>query len=210
MEKTQEKKSGEFSVIFTEAAKTKILEATQGQEGKTFLRIQAKADGQPEFSYAMKLIRETEKSCDDLSIDGGGFEVVVDPQSAGNLTGASIDFEDGAVRSGFKFTNPNKPPFPSVETGPREDLVGSLEDKVRHLIDSELNPAVAGHGGQINLVGVKENKVYLSFGGGCHGCGMVKVTLKNGVEARIRELLPEIEEVIDITDHRSGENPFYT
>jgi Fe/S biogenesis protein NfuA len=77
-------------------------------------------------------------------------------------------------------------------------------------VDSELNPAVASHGGRINLHGVKDNKVYLSFGGGCHGCGMVNLTLKNGVEARIKELIPEIEEVVDTTDHTSGMNPFYT
>jgi Fe/S biogenesis protein NfuA len=60
------------------------------------------------------------------------------------------------------------------------------------------------------LHGVKDNKVYVSFGGGCHGCGMVNVTLKNGVEARIKEVIPEIEEVVDTTDHSSGMNPFYS
>ena len=61
----------------------------------------------------------------------------------------------------------------------------------------------------MNFLGVKENRAYLSFGGGCHGCGMVDVTLKQGIEARIKELIPEIEEVVDVTDHASGENPFY-
>ena len=68
---------------------------------------------------------------------------------------------------------------------------------------------MAAHGGTVNFVGVKENKVYLSFGGGCHGCGMVDVTLKHGIESRIKELVPEIEEVVDVTDHSTGENPFY-
>lgn len=77
------------------------------------------------------------------------------------------------------------------------------------MLDRELNPAVAAHGGRIGLVGVKDSKVYLSFGGGCHGCGMVDVTLKHGVEARIKELIPEVEAVVDTTDHTSGENPFY-
>ena len=61
----------------------------------------------------------------------------------------------------------------------------------------------------MELIGVKDSKAYLSFGGGCHGCGMVDVTLKQGVETRIRELIPEIEAVIDTTDHSVGENPFY-
>ena len=80
---------------------------------------------------------------------------------------------------------------------------------MQHLLDTELNPAVAAHGGRMSLVGVRDNKVYLTFGGGCHGCGMVDMTLKHGVEARIRELIPEVEEVVDTTDHTSGENPFY-
>ena len=61
----------------------------------------------------------------------------------------------------------------------------------------------------IRLVDVRDNKVYIAFGGGCHGCGMVDVTLKHGVEARLKEAIPEIEEVIDTTDHGTGDNPYY-
>ncbi|UCF39455.1 MAG: NifU family protein [Acidobacteriota bacterium] len=135
--------------------------------------------------------------------------MVVDPASARNLNGVTVDYEDRVVRSGFKFDNPNKPEVPQVGSGPRGDLTGSVAEKVEHLLETELNPAVAAHGGRITLAGVKDNKVYLTFGGGCHGCGMVDVTLKQGVEARIRELIPEITEVIDTTDHSSGERPFY-
>ena len=157
----------------------------------------------------MRLIQESDRNAEDLVLDGGGFEVVADPDSAQNLSGASVDFEDRVVRSGFKFNNPNKPRPAELGSGPRDDLSGSLEERVRRLVDAELNPAVASHGGRINFHGVRDNKVYLSFGGGCHGCGMVNVTLKNGVEARIKELIPEIEEVVDTTDHASGANPFY-
>ncbi|MEJ2146991.1 MAG: NifU family protein [Acidobacteriota bacterium] len=157
----------------------------------------------------MRLIGEADKRVDDLRIDSDGLELVIDPNSASNLNGASVDFEDRVVRSGFKFNNPNKPEVPEVGSGPRGDLTGSTAERVQQLLDRELNPAVAAHGGRINFVGVKDNKVYLSFGGGCHGCGMVDVTLKQGVEARIRELIPEIEEVVDTTDHSSGQNPFY-
>ena len=85
-----------------------------------------------------------------------------------------------------------------------------MAERVQRLIDTELNPAVASHGGMIQFLGIRDNKADLSFGGGCHGCGMVDVTLKQGVEQRIRELIPEVEEVIDTTDHSAGENPFYT
>jgi Fe/S biogenesis protein NfuA len=199
-----------LSITFSETAKGKILEALEGQADKTALRLEARAQGGPEFSYAMRLIQENDKNTNDLVVDGGGFEVVADPESARNLKGATVEFENRAVRSGFKFDNPNKPEVAELGSGPREDLRGSVEEKVRNLVESELNPAVASHGGRINLHGVKDNKVYVSFGGGCHGCGMVNVTLKNGVEARIKEVIPEIEEVVDTTDHSSGMNPFYT
>lgn len=210
MKNTENEITNEFWITFSDAAKGKIIEALDGQAEKTALRLEAKAQGEPEFKYAMRLVRDEEKNAEDLVIDVGGFEVVADPDSGRNLRGAAVDFENRAVRSGFKFSNPNKPEAATLGSGPREDLAGSLEEKVRHLMDSELNPSVASHGGRINLHGVKDNKVYLSFGGGCHGCGMVNVTLKNGVEARIREVIPEIEEVIDTTDHTGGMNPFYT
>jgi len=210
MENTEKELTKQFSITFTDAAKGKILEALGGQSEKTALRLEARAQGGPEFGYSMRLIKDSDKDGEDLVVDGGGFEVVADPSSAQNLTGASVDFEDGAVRSGFRFSNPNKPEPAELGSGARDDLSGSLEERVQSLVDSELNPAVASHGGRINLLGVKDNKVYLSFGGGCHGCGMVNATLKNGVEARIRELIPEIEEVVDTTDHSCGTNPFYS
>jgi Fe/S biogenesis protein NfuA len=85
-----------------------------------------------------------------------------------------------------------------------------LMTKVQALIDSTINPAVAGHGGFVQLVEVKDNKVYLQMGGGCQGCGAADVTLKAGIERLIKEELPEIEEVLDSTDHASGTNPYYT
>ena len=85
-----------------------------------------------------------------------------------------------------------------------------LMTKVQELIDSTINPAVAGHGGFVQLVDVKDNKVYLTMGGGCQGCGAADVTLKAGIERLIKEELPEIEEVLDSTDHSSGINPYYT
>ena len=85
-----------------------------------------------------------------------------------------------------------------------------LMTKVQELIDSTINPAVAGHGGFVQLVEVKDKKVYLQMGGGCQGCGAADVTLKAGIERLIKEELPEIEEVLDSTDHASGTNPYYT
>jgi Fe/S biogenesis protein NfuA len=85
-----------------------------------------------------------------------------------------------------------------------------LANKVQELLDSTINPAVAGHGGYVQLIDVRDNKVYLQLGGGCQGCGAADITLKAGIERLIREEIPEIEEVLDTTDHSSGTNPYYT
>ena len=108
----------------------------------------------------------------------------------------------------------NQPaPFPSSEpaaggpVAPAEDLV--IQERVQHLLDTEINPGVAMHGGIIFLRGVKDRDIHLQFGGGCHGCGQVDVTLKQGVETLIRERIPEVRQILDQTDHATGENPYY-
>ena len=90
---------------------------------------------------------------------------------------------------------------------PSED---KIRDKIQHLFDEEINPAVGQHGGYVELVDVKQNRVFLQLGGGCQGCGMVDVTLKQGIEKAIREVVPQIGEILDVTDHADGRNPYYS
>ncbi len=85
-----------------------------------------------------------------------------------------------------------------------------LKTKVQELIDTMINPAVAGHGGFVELIDVQDSRVYLQMGGGCQGCGAADITLKAGIERLIKEELPEVSEVLDTTDHGSGANPYYT
>ena len=85
-----------------------------------------------------------------------------------------------------------------------------LKTRVQELIDSMINPAVAGHGGYVELIDVQDNRVYLQMGGGCQGCGAADITLKSGIERLIKEELPEVTEVLDTTDHAAGNNPYYT
>jgi Fe-S cluster biogenesis protein NfuA len=85
-----------------------------------------------------------------------------------------------------------------------------MRRRVQQVLDTVINPAVASHGGYVTLLDVNHNAIYLEFGGGCQGCGMVSVTLKYGVERTIREEVPEVGEILDTTDHASGRNPYYT
>ena len=84
-----------------------------------------------------------------------------------------------------------------------------VKDKIQKILDEMINPAVASHGGFVEVLDVKENIAYLKLGGGCQGCGMVNVTLKQGIEATLREEIPEVAGVIDQTDHQGGNNPYY-
>jgi Fe/S biogenesis protein NfuA len=92
-------------------------------------------------------------------------------------------------------------------------MAGMPEDevktKIQKILDEMINPAVAGHGGFVELLDVKNDYVYLMLGGGCQGCGMVNVTLKHGIEATLKEEIPQLAGVIDQTDHAGGQNPFY-
>ncbi len=81
--------------------------------------------------------------------------------------------------------------------------------QVRRVLDEEINPSVAGHGGHVSLVDVQEDRVFIRLEGGCQGCGMAEVTLKQGIEVGIRRAVPEITAVLDVTDHAGGTNPYY-
>jgi Fe-S cluster biogenesis protein NfuA len=86
----------------------------------------------------------------------------------------------------------------------------NIGDKVQMLFQTQINPLVAQHGGHVELIAIKGNDVYIRLGGGCQGCGMADVTLKQGIETAIRQVAPEVEAILDVTDHAGGRNPYYT
>jgi Fe-S cluster biogenesis protein NfuA len=97
----------------------------------------------------------------------------------------------------------------------RDDLKNSLppsdviRERVQEVLDMDINPAVAAHGGVVELIDVKRNDVFLRMGGGCQGCGMASQTLRQGVESAIRRTVPEVGAIMDTTDHAAGRNPYY-
>jgi NFU1 iron-sulfur cluster scaffold homolog, mitochondrial len=101
-------------------------------------------------------------------------------------------------------TDPISPAVTATQLPPEE-----VKRRVQQVLDGVINPAVAAHGGVVSLLEVTGNTVFLEFGGGCQGCGMVSVTLKYGVERTIREEVPEVGEILDTTDHAAGRNPYY-
>jgi Fe/S biogenesis protein NfuA len=182
----------------TEAAKRKILSIIQahGKPGDG-LRIAIVGRSSAGFTYDMQLLEEGDAEADDVIVNVGDFPVVIDAESAPHMRDVIIDYVEELQQSGFRIGNPNP-----VWTDPKAMAI-------QELLDTQINPAVASHGGHIELVDVHDDIVYIRFGGGCQGCGMVSVTLSQGVEQAIHEAFPEIREIVDVTDHAAGTNPYY-
>ncbi len=171
--------------------------AEQADQADLSLRVEIVGRGPKGFQYDLQFVGADGGQEDDYINEVDGITVRIAARSVQYLDGSTLDFKETLMGGGFSFENPN--PL----------WVDELSQKVADIINNEVNPAVASHGGVVELVGVDENKAIIAFGGGCQGCGMADVTLKQGVEVMIKEKVPEIIEVIDSTDHAAGTNPFY-
>jgi Fe/S biogenesis protein NfuA len=189
-------------LTFTDKARERVLSFLQDEDGSVALRVAVQPGSPLAPQYELTLVDESDRQDGDAVVDGGGFTVYVDESSAEKLEGATVDWVESMYGGGFRVENPNVKP-----SGDAED--GELAQRVAQVIETHINPAVASHGGRVKLVDVRDKTVYVQLGGGCQGCGMATVTLKQGIERMLREAFPEIEDVIDVTDHLSGANPYY-
>jgi Fe/S biogenesis protein NfuA len=161
------------------------------------LRVKVAGRSGPRLQYEIALEDPRDRTAADVAVDLGGLTVVVDPDSADQLVGATIDLDPGITGGGLRVENPNE--------GWRDPLARA----VQAVLDTRINPGVGGHGGMVSLMDVRDGTAYMRFGGGCQGCAAVDVTLRAGVEAALRQAVPEITAVVDVTDHAAGENPYY-
>ena len=182
----------------TQAAKKKILETLTSEERKGLaLRVRIRGRGPGGFQYEIEVVGEDEKGIDDSIFDAGGFQVFVDAETLPNLQGSTLDFIDDPHGGGYQIDNPNP-----LWTDPKVAAV-------QEVLDTAINPAVAEHGGFVVLLDVKDAVAYIQLGGGCQGCGMADVTLKQGIEVMLKRAVPELREIVDTTDHAGGTNPYY-
>ena len=166
------------------------------------IRISAVHAGTPKADARLEFCDREDLQGDEWSLDCEGFTLFVDADSAPWLDGAQVDFASNATGGQLTIRAPKiKGQVPGEGA--------SLAERVQYLLDSEINPMLAAHKGRVSLERVDEaGAVYLRFGGGCHGCGMVDVTLKNGIEKTMRERIPEVTAIRDATDHASGAAPY--
>jgi len=185
----------------TDTATQKFLEAVKSEEREGHgLRVIVQNGGTYRPEFALNFVAPGEAAADDTEVDVGKFKVYMDPESVKWLEGASIEFVETLSESGFKVDAPNAG-LSKVE--------GPLADSVQRVLDEHINPQVASHGGHVSLVAIEDETAYLRFGGGCQGCGMINVTLKQGVEKVLFAEVPDIKKVMDVTDHASGSNPYF-
>lgn len=98
---------------------------------------------------------------------------------------------------------------PELDKVSENKVSGEAAEIIQNLLDTQINPAVAMHGGHVEFVDIKDDTVYVELSGGCQGCGMASVTLKQGIEVAIKEAIPSVKQILDVTDHASGQNPYY-
>jgi len=186
------------NISISDAAKDQLLELVGGQEEDGYAVWLAIAGRGPQgFQYLLRLVKEDEAPAEAITQEFGDLRMLIDADSAEDLAGATIDFMPHA--DGFKIDNPN----------PLFSWDDPLSQSVQDVITQHLNPGLAQHGGFVTLLDVKDDVAYIQLGGGCVGCGMVNVTLKQGIEVMIMQAVPQIKAVVDTTDHASGTNPYY-
>jgi Fe/S biogenesis protein NfuA len=144
------------------------------------------------------------------------LEVVIPAASVDRLRGARLEWSEDAG-GGLVLVNPNTPtPEEGAPGVPPEVLAsgiaGPLAQRVVAVLEQAVNPSIASHGGRADLVALSEEDgtAYLRLSGGCQGCAMSQMTLRQGIETALLEEVPELTRVVDVTDHGSGEDPFYS
>jgi Fe/S biogenesis protein NfuA len=195
-------------LTITEEARAKVLEVRAAEADAADLALWIEVNGEQAgaYTYLMEFRPVADLGADVVLQDHDDLPVAIPAASAELLRGATLEFSGGMVMQ-----NPNRPvpASPAMADRPPADLSGEVPQRVIQVLEQQINPAIASHGGHAELVAVEDTIAYLRLSGGCQGCGMASVTLSQGIEVAILDGVPEITEVIDVTDHATGSNPYY-
>jgi Fe/S biogenesis protein NfuA len=173
-------------------------------DGEFALSIEVTGFRGPQFSYELAFVALADKKPDWVEERHGDLAVIFPADDAEKLDGAALELTD----QGLVMNNPNSPAPPAM-SAPAGDLEGPLVERIQQVIEQQVNPAIASHGGGAELVSVDGTIAYLRLFGGCQGCGLAQVTLKQGIERIMLEAIPDLTQVVDVTDHASGDDPYY-
>ena len=193
------------------------IRASEPDGGKLALWLEVSGAAQGEYTYELYFDVVDAASTRDTVIHHDDLTVVIPAGSVQRLTGATLGMSRDLLKPGLTITNPNRPPgapsrSPAVGAAnapPAGDLTGDVAQRILQVLEHQINPSIASHGGRADLVAVEDDIAYLRLSGGCQGCGMASVTLSQGIEVAIKDNVPEILNVVDVTDHAQGANPYY-
>ncbi|HEX6747125.1 MAG TPA: NifU family protein [Longimicrobium sp.] len=157
--------------------------------------------------YAISLVEREDKQKTEIAINLDGIRVLLNLDTSNLLSGATIDWSDDAGGFSVDTPRPKRPPSPAYSSNP--GVNGPLADRVQMVLDTLVNPRIAMHGGAVELVDASDDTIWVRMSGGCQGCSASAQTLRLGVERMVKEEVPEIREVIDVTEHEAGLNPYY-
>jgi Fe/S biogenesis protein NfuA len=205
----------EPALAVTAPARDFVLAARANEADADRLALFLEVNGSENGAYTYDMWFESAADAgpgDDVN-DLDGLVVVVPVTSVARVRGATLDVGEQDGAPGLVIVNPNTPPLPSAHNHaaapPDADLTSPLALRVIAVLEEVVNPQIASHGGRADLVAVADGIAYLRLGGGCQGCGLAAVTLSQGITVAIQEEVPEITDVVDVTAHDSGTNPYY-
>ena len=193
-------------ITITDDALAELVKLRDSEEDASSLGLRLEIVSGPgeEFKYDLSLDEFRKAAFTDEVRTHSGMKVIIPAKDVELLEGAILDYSS---TGGLVIRNPNKPVAPVIEGLVNDD---ALSAEIEAIVATEVNPALAAHGGFVTFAGHDEaGTAYLTMGGGCHGCSMSKVTMLEGVQTTLVEKVVGIQRVRDMTDHQSGENPFY-
>ncbi len=159
-------------------------------------------------SYAISLVERDDRERTEIAINVDEIRVFLNLDTSNLLSGATVDWVEENGAGGFRVEDPKAKEQAKVQKSELR-LSGPMAERVQAVFDDVINPAIASHGGYVELVDVDDDTLYLRMGGGCQGCAASAATLRMGIERMVREQVPEIQDIIDVTDHTAGVNPYY-
>ena len=190
-------------ISISENAQSHFAQLLSDQAEKTNIRVFVVNPGSSQAECGVSYCLEDAVEVSDIRLPFNGFDAVVDAESAPFLEEAEIDFVTDKMGTQLTLKAPNAKARKLSENA-------SLQEQVQHMLETEVNPQLANHGGQVSLVEITaEGVAVLQFGGGCNGCSMIDVTLKEGIEKEMIAKFDEITGVADITEHQAGEHSYY-
>lgn len=193
-------------ITITDDALAELVKLRESEEDAASLGLRLEIVSGPgeDFKYDLSLDEFRKAAFTDEVRTHSGMKVIIPAKDVELLEGAILDYSS---TGGLVIRNPNKPSIPMIEGLVNDD---ALSAEIEAIVATEVNPALAAHGGFVTFAGHDEaGTAYLTMGGGCHGCSMSKVTMLEGVQTTLVEKVEGIQRVRDMTDHQSGENPFY-